>query len=89
MSSMTRKYAETLNVSQRAKFTRDFSKAYRGNCYDSQNHCQYFNVLDSDFNLQDWENVKYNNLKYSLPKPTYLTGYARQAELYLKHGILK
>merc|ERR1711976_620921 len=73
MLSMSRKYAETLNVSQRAKFTRDFSKAYR----------------DSDFNLQDWENVKYNNLKYSLPKPTYLTGYARQAELYLKHGILK
>jgi len=70
---MYTRYAETLNVSQRAKFTRDFSKAYR----------------DSDFNLQDWENVKFNNLKYSLPKPNYLTGYARKAEMYLKHGILK
>ena len=27
---MTRRYTETLGVSQRAKFTRDFSKAYRG-----------------------------------------------------------
>ena len=39
--------------------------------------------------MQDWENVKYNNLKYSLPKQSYLTGYARKAEMYLKHGILK
>ena len=44
---------------------------------------------DTDSNPQDWENVKYNNLKFSLPRPAQLTGYARQAELYLKHGILK
>ena len=49
----------------------------------------YFFSLDTDFNLQDWENVKYNNLKFKLPKTDKLTGFRRQAELYLKHGILK
>ena len=44
---------------------------------------------DASSNLQDWENVKFNNLKYNLPQPSFKTGYARQAELYLKHGILK
>lgn len=73
--SLSRRYAETLDVSQRAFFTRNFSKAYR----DTDRH----------YNLQDWENVKYNNLKFELPKPDYLTGYARKAEMYLKHGILK
>lgn len=49
------------------------------------------NIADTDrhYNLQDWENIKYNNLKFELPKPEYLTGYARKAEMYLKHGILK
>ena len=53
-------------------------------------HVIFFIVSpDTDSNPQDWENVKYNNLKFSLPRPAQLTGYARQAELYLKHGILK
>ena len=87
---MYTRYAETLNVSQRAKFTRDFSKAYRGNNmqYSSISYL-IGQIADSNFNLQDWENVKYNNLKFELPKPNYLTGYARKAEMYLKHGILK
>ena len=90
---MTRRYTETLGVSQRAKFTRDFSKAYRGGYLLSTEltiHVIFFIVSpDTDSNPQDWENVKYNNLKFSLPRPAQLTGYARQAELYLKHGILK
>ena len=35
---MTRRYTETLGVSQRAKFTRDFSKAYRGRYLLSTEH---------------------------------------------------
>ena len=30
MYSMTKNYADTLTISQKAKFSRDFSKAYRG-----------------------------------------------------------
>ena len=93
MSSMTRRYTETLGVSQRAKFTRDFSKAYRGRYLLSTELTTLLLLFivapDTDSNPQDWENVKYNNLKFSLPRPAQLTGYARQAELYLKHGILK
>merc|ERR1712223_701044 len=73
MYSMTKNYADTLTISQKAKFSRDFSKAYR----------------DTECNKQDWENVKFNNLKFKLPLPTEKTGFARKAELYLKHGILK
>ena len=87
--SMSRRYAETLDVSQKAYFTRNFSKAYRGEQNLVWKQLSSEEIADTNYNLQDWENVKFNNLKFELPKPAYLTGYARKAELYLKHGILK
>ena len=87
--SMSRRYADTLDVSQKAYFTRNFSKAYRGEQNLVWKQLSSEEIADTNYNLQDWENVKFNNLKFELPKPAYLTGYARKAELYLKHGILK
>ena len=55
----------------------------------SQKKSSYFLDTDSSNNLHDWENVKFNNLKYSLPPPSHKAGFARKAEMYLKHGILK
>ena len=87
---MTKNYADTLNISQKAKFSRDFSKAYRGKFSVLNDELFFINLyLDTECNKQDWENVKFNNLKFKLPLPTEKTGFARKAELYLKHGILK
>ena len=90
MYSMTKNYADTLTISQKAKFSRDFSKAYRGDILLGQlNIWLSFLFLDTEYNKQDWENVKYNNLKFKLPLPLEKSGFARKAELYLKYGILK
>ena len=90
MYSMTKNYADTLTISQKAKFSRDFSKDYRGDSLLGQlNIWLSFLFLDTEYNKQDWENVKYNNLKFKLPLPLEKSGFARKAELYLKHGILK
>ena len=41
MYSMTKNYADTLTISQKAKFSRDFSKAYRGEILLGQLNVEY------------------------------------------------
>merc|ERR1712080_539814 len=75
--SLSSSYAQTLSITERSSFNRNFNSALRGT-----------EPARLDIK-QDWEKIKYNNLKFNLPAPEYSTESSRRAHLYLTKGILK